>query len=220
MSIFLIGAHFFQQSRGSIVSLMAVLILLLWLSGEYKKIMAMASVGVLAILLSGIFMEENILLTPFSTTVDDVSEKTGTVGARIIQVEMDFDQFKKHPIIGSGLIAVRSSVYGRTTFQREYMAALTRTADLGYTHWIKMYGVIGIIWLLVLYWGIKKSIGKALKLKSEDDKSLALFCTGYMLFIVISAISLNHFLIDERIVLLCLMLAILRLITVRPITNP
>ena len=219
MAVFLIGAHFFQQSRGGIISLMAVLCLLFWLTQNYRKLVAMLAMGFLGVLLSGFFMEENILLAPFTTTVEDVSEQSGTVGARMSQVETDLYEFKQHPIIGSGLIAVRTATYGSTTYQREVMAAKARVADLGYMHWIKIYGIVGIIWLLFLYWAIKRTIGKAFKIKDKEAKVLVLFCTGYMLFIVISSITLNHFLIDERIVLFCLILAILRLVTLKKVAQ-
>lgn len=208
-TLILLGGHIFHQSRGQIIGFIGVMAVLFLLTRNYKKLIFFGIVGGIAAIIAGGTMEQNIVLAPVISSVEDLSQGTGTVQGRLEQLKTDIKEFKEHPWIGSGLIAIRTSKFSNDPRIAAEMKAKTRKADLGYSHWLKMFGIAGITWLIGFYYFLGKTTIKTYRVVNEESKIIALFCIGYLTFIVISAVTLNHFMVSERIVLLGLMSAIL-----------
>ncbi|RJP83684.1 MAG: O-antigen ligase domain-containing protein [Desulfobacteraceae bacterium] len=199
----------FHQSRGPIIGILFTALVVFLSTRSYKKLMAGIIVGMISGSILMVATQQNLFMNAYSSTIHEVSEGSGTWGARLEQMKIDFEEFRKHPVIGSGLIAIRVSEYGTTMVQKAEMNERTRLADLGYTHWIKLYGSAGAIWIvffLYLLWShsitaFRKSEGRA--------RLLSLFVLAYTAFISLTGITLEHFLIEIRIILVCLVTAIL-----------
>lgn len=209
VTLILLGGHIFHQSRGQIIGFIGVMVVVFLLTRNYKKLAFIGVVVGLAAIVAGVSMEENIVIAPITTTVEDISKGTGTVRGRLEQIKIDIIEFKEHPWIGSGLIAIRTSKFSNNPRIAAEMKAKARKADLGYSHWLKMYGMAGVIWLAGLYYYLGTIASRAYRVSIGDSRIISLFCIGYLTFIVISAVTLNHFMRSERIILLCLMSAIL-----------
>jgi hypothetical protein len=125
------------------------------------------------------------------------------------QLEVDVQEFLEHPWLGSGVSAIRAPTQqGGTRLQIE-MAELSYKDDLGYSHWLKSYGVAGIAWLGLFFY-FQAAIGVRIqKTCKADDKTLALFGLSYFGFVVGSFITLNHLMLPWGIPLVCLNAAIM-----------
>jgi hypothetical protein len=207
LAIFLIAGHFFQQSRGPIIGLVVAIMVVSYLCRRAKELRYLLAAGVLGGIITAIVLPANLLLAPFVTAIEDVSQGSGTVKGRLVQLEHDIEAFMEHPLIGSGLVVVRTSEYSE--LGTSDMALNTRKADLGYAHWIKMYGISGVFWLgaLFIYSGLTSL--RAVRTSAGLQYSLALFVAGYLAFVVVTGVTVNHFLIPERITLFMLLAAII-----------
>ncbi|NWH03707.1 O-antigen ligase family protein [Desulfobacter latus] len=210
-TVFFWAVLFFHQSRGQIIGLMAATLVIFLIARKIKLFVVFFSIGILAAVILNLTMkEENLIMTTFSSSITDVREGSGTWEGRLHQMDTDFEEFKEHPLIGSGLVTVRISKF-ETTNKIEYlkMAAKARKEDLGYTHWIKMFGIAGIIWLAMLYFFSFKYCYRLIKTEKKNVSPLVFFCTGYLIFVVVSGVTLNHFMIADKSYLLAVFLAIL-----------
>lgn len=207
-TLVLVAGHFFAQSRGPIFGILAAFLVIVLLKRHFKEFAYMGAAALIGGIVITATLPENLLLTPFTTAVADISEGTGTVEGRIIQYESDVDEFMRHPWIGSGLVAIRSSEYSADAGNWQDIALKTRKADLGYSHWIKMYGLFGIIWLLAFMYLVGSRSYRLLRRTDGIRNTLAMFACAYFVFIAITGVTLNHFLIPERIVLFTLLAAI------------
>ena len=212
-TLLLSGAIIFQQSRASILGTLIVVFAILLFYKKYKILFVGTALGVMVIGLASVVMQENILLQPFSGTAHFVQEEEGTKGGRISQFELDFDEFIKHPFIGSGLVAIRVSELDR--LKRGDFAERTRTADLGYTHWIKNFGIVGIIWVIAFLYVLLSTGIRLLNNSDGELATLSLFATAYVAFVGITMITLNHLMVKERIIVLCLVAALLTRLRMR-----
>jgi len=216
-TLLLLAGHFFHQSRGQIWGLLGATVVILFLTRKYRHFILICCAGIVAAGVASVTMEENIVLNPFTTTVDDLSKGAGTVRGRFDQIITDLNEFRQHPWVGSGLIAVRFSKYESDRRMARAMGGKVRKQDLGYTHWMKMYGLVGIIWLAGFIWLLWRRGRWALRSAEEQQRCVALFAVAYLVFVIVSSVTLNHFMIPERIILLCLTAAIVvRALPIKP----
>lgn len=202
----------FHQSRGPIIGILFTALVIFLFTRSYKKLMAGIIVGMISGSILILVTQQNLFMNAYSSTIHEVSEGSGTWGARLEQMKIDFEEFRKHPVIGSGLIAIRVSKYGTTVAQKTEMNERTRLADLGYTHWIKLYGLAGAVWIVVfLYLLWTRAIAAFRRLEGRAGV-LSLFVLAYTAFISLTGITLEHFLIEIRILPVCLVTAILVLL--------
>lgn len=207
LTLLLSGAIVFQQSRASILGTLIVVFLILLFYKKYKILLVGGLLGFLVIGITGVVMKENILLQPFTGTAGFVQQEEGKKGGRISQLQLDFEEFKKHPFIGSGLVAMRVSELD--LLKRGDLAERTRTADLGYSHWVKNFGVVGIIWVVVFLYVLLSTGIRLLKNRDKELSAIALFATAYIGFVIITMVTLNHLMVKERIIVLSLVAAVL-----------
>jgi len=208
LSLFFLGALFFRQTRSRIVAACIVIIGLLSMRRRFKAVIFLVVSVSVAFVIIDARMEKNILTNPFTGAVEDVLEKKGTWDDRIEQLNYDFDEFLRYPVLGNGLAAYRST---RRGFKSQREAALEERAkmdDLGYTHWLKAYGLVGMVWLIVFLFSII-SIGLSSIRVEEGDKVIATFGLSYIVYVVISLVTLNHVVFPWRILPLCFVASIL-----------
>ena len=208
-TILLLAAHFFRQSRMRLLGVIMMVTSLLVIRRKWKQML-------LLLILSGITfgiieatMEDNVMVNLFSSAYEDVVEQTGTWKPRLEQLELDLREFRRHPWIGSGASAIRSVTEQGGTRLQVKMAALSYKFDLGYTHWLKSYGMAGVVWLLFFFW-FQFSMGlRAQKRCRGDDKTLAMFALSYLGFVILSFVTLNHLMHPDGIIMLCLSAAVI-----------
>ena len=208
-TIFLLAGHLLRQSRMRFVGLISVMALNLTFKKRWKPLLLLLLLSVGSFYLLEVKMQERIITNIFSTAYTDVVKKKGTMKPRLDQMRIDFEEFKKHPLFGSGLAAIRWTTEGGGSRLQILMKDLSYRSDLGYTHWIKFYGITGLIWLFLFfffqgYYGLK-----VLRNTSGTAKLLAVFSTSYLLFVVVSFFTLNHLMFPWGITTVCLNAAII-----------
>jgi len=208
MVLTLIAGHFFYQSRGPIFGVLTSILVIVILRKRFAELRYMILAALAASVVLTIALPQNLLITPFTGTVEDVSEVSGTVYGRMLQLEDDVKEFMDHPWIGSGLIAIRPSEYKGAGVDSQEIAMKTRKVDLGYTHWIKMYGLVGIIWLTIVMYLIGRQSYLLFRRTRGLQNTLALFAFSQFSFSAVTGVTIGHFLVPEQIVMFTLMAAI------------
>ena len=206
VSILLFGGIIFRQTRMLIISSALTAILMIIAKKKYKFMLfflVLVSIGTICI---GSQMKENILLSPFKSAVEDVNNGTGTWGARLIQMKVDWISFRQNMLFGSGLSTIRSSVLEK---KNPKLAELAYGNDLGYTHWLKYYGITGIIWLIMVIVLFYRRYFKVKKHLSDGETEILGFAQYNFFFIVVATITQNYFFDSFRILITCLSLSIL-----------
>ena len=205
------AAHVFRQSRGRLLSLTLVIIGMLIFKRRYKESFIAALVALIGFAVLQYTMPENILEYAFESTAEDLTEGTGTWGGRMVDLERDLDYFLENIYFGDGLAVLRLSEGGGYS-QKEIdaMKELAGTDDLGYSRWLRNFGVIGMFWLAALFYFFISRIIRANKLlRKEEDRVMVVFVYSYCGFMAISLITLNHLMLPPRILLLCFCAAML-----------
>ena len=105
------------------------------------------------------------------------------------------------PVAGSGITAMRWATVGGGTRLQRAMESKRAVADLGYSSWMKAYGLVGIAWLLAFYITQVVMALKALRRSSGADRTLAQFALAYILFQAVSYFTLNHLMTPSGILL-------------------
>lgn len=208
--LILVVGHVLEQARGRIIGFFAAIIYVLFVERRYKTLAAGAAVFFLAVAVAQVAMEENIFLTPFVSAFTDVSEGTGSWRGRMQQLETGVEVFMEHPYFGSGTAALRvAEDAGLTGPMMDELSAIARKEDLGYAHWVKAYGIPGILWILTFWALLYINFRKVRNQYTAEYRRIALTATGYLSFVVVSFITLPHLMRPDLIILLCLALAIL-----------
>jgi hypothetical protein len=167
------------------------------------------SVGFVVVEMSDVRIEESVIVGAFTSSVEEVSEETGTWETRLEKIKIDFEEFLKHPVIGGGLLALRDTPSMRRSPIKWNLVKRSRMEDLGYTHWLKAFGVIGMIWLLLFFYFLWSGGRKILHGSDDIGRSIARFSLSYIGFVFISFVTLNHFMFSQRIFFVCLVSAII-----------
>jgi len=209
-SLFLFAAHVFRQSRGRLLCLFSLIAILMIYKRKFKLLAGLLLVIILAISIASLVMKENIFTTPFTTATDELKSGKGTWGARKEQITADIKEFQAHPWFGSGLIAYRlSTKIGMSERKHTEFEFKTANQDLGYYHWIKFYGVAGIVWLTFFFILLVKHSRKAEIYACPANKALALFAMSYVGFVIVSFITLSHLTDPDGILLVSFTTAII-----------
>ena len=211
LSTTLLAAHFFRQTRSRILAIVFIMALMFgWKRGwKLGRNIILVMFVALAVTygITQINTGDSLLLSPVSTTVRDVSEGEGTWSDRLEQLDTDLEEFLKHPVIGSGLGAVRIKSDEATNVRKlATLKTKARQADLGYSHWLKTFGMVGIIWLILFFYYFAK---KAIQEFTGTDQMIALLGSSYLGFMMVSFVTLNHLMFPFRIVIFTLVLAML-----------
>ncbi|MCJ7602653.1 MAG: O-antigen ligase family protein [Desulfobulbaceae bacterium] len=206
----LVGAHFFRQSRMRVFGVVAVLAGMLFFKRKFRHLIISAFIAVMAIVVVDQYLPENLIINLFTGAAEDVSEGSGSWRGRLIQLETDFKEFKEHPIIGSGASTIRlDSGSGYSSTSQAEMFALAYKDDLGYTHWVKAYGLVGLVWLLSFFFLLWHYARKTVRMADKEHKDITTFSVSFVVFIIGTFITLNHLMFPHSIVLVCLIAAII-----------
>ncbi|HND28324.1 MAG TPA: O-antigen ligase family protein, partial [Pseudomonadales bacterium] len=207
----LLGAHFFRQTRSRLVALTAVWLALMLVRRRHGLLLFSALLFTLAVATAQVVMKENLLLSLFSSTFSEIEHQEGTWEARLQQMKVVVQQFREHPVIGSGATMLRIIEENAATDPQQTMAveALIHIADLGYASVLKGYGLLGLTWLFLFLFTLFTQGYRAYQQGDAQQRTLALFALGYLLFVTISGLTINHFMFAEGILMLCLVAALL-----------
>lgn len=207
----LLGAHFFRQTRSRLVALVAVWLALMLVRRRYGLLFLSGILFTLTAATAQVVMTENLLLSLFSSTFSEVEKKEGTWEARLEQMQVVMQQFREHPLIGSGatLLRIDEAKAAEAPEQTAVARALVHVADLGYASVLKGYGLVGLTWLAIFLLTLFAQAYHAYRQGDSRQRTLALFALSYLLFVVISGITINHFMFADGILMLCLVAALL-----------
>lgn len=204
LTIFFLGAHFMRQGRFRIISISIATLWVLIKGKQFKLIAGIGALFVTASIIASYTMENNIFLDVFMSAFEDAAEVSGTAEDRAHMLALDLAVFEEYPIMGSGLSAVRVNDDNESRF-----LDLTRKMDLGYSHWLKFYGITGMVWLAILYLTLYLYYRKLAIVTPAGYEVLPMFCSSYLIYLVVAFVSLNYFQFPDGVLTICLLCAIL-----------
>jgi O-antigen ligase len=208
-TVFLLGALLFRQTRMRIISITVVVWAALLIRRKWKPLVVFFLISMAVFAVMNTAMEKNILTNAFSTAFTDVLDNTGTYPGRYVQMVEDLKEFKRHPWVGSGAGAVRApTALGGSRLQYT-MEVLTAKSDLGYSSWLSSYGLAGAAWLFLFFYVQFSMALKALKRTAGNDNILAHFALSYLIYELVSFITLPHLMHPESIIMDTLVAAVI-----------
>ena len=211
--IVFLGEHIFRQSRVALISVLIASIVMLVATRRYGLLIKSGIFMLFAILVTGVFMEKNIITEPFTTSFEEVSHSKikaeGSWNDRLKQIMFAWNEFQEHPLLGSGSVALRVGTFEGNGSSGSEIFMLAYKSDLGYTNIIKSYGVVGIIWLVMFLWMMVSMARYAIRVFSKTSEPLLLFAAAYTVYVLISLVTLNHIMFAEDTLLLLIVVVIL-----------
>jgi O-antigen ligase len=207
----LLGAHFFRQTRSQLVGLICVWLALMLVRRRYGLLFLSGMLFTLAAATAQVMLEENLLLSLFSSTFNEVENQEGTWEARLQQMQVVVQHFREHPLIGSGATVLRivEDDMVNASGQATVAEALAHVADLGYASVLKGYGLLGLTWAIVFLLTLFVQALHVYRRGDSQQRTLALFALGYLFFVMISGITINYFMFSQGILMLSLIAALL-----------
>jgi hypothetical protein len=127
---------------------------------------------------------------------------------RMAKLKVDWEEFLEFPFLGNCATVVSLSKESQIFHRQWDFRNRVDLTDLGYPHWLKSFGLTGVLWLLTVYVLIFIRLWKSLITKDKVCHCLALFCSSYFAFVVMTMLTLNHFMKEEMIILFSLSFAI------------
>lgn len=194
----------FRQTRGRVIALTITVLIVLFTKKRYKLFAGFACTLLISATLLSVTMEKNIFFTQFGLAYENYKQKSGTWGARVVQIEAAWEIIKQHPFFGSGGLVIREGA-GEVTYEMRWAAY---GADLGYTNFLKYFGGTGFLWM-ILFISVFYARFFSLVKKPETDRVMANFSVYMFTYILIAEITLDSFYRPHGIIILCLTLAIL-----------
>jgi len=208
MTLSFFAIHIFKMTR---IRIIGILLIMGWLLVKKKKVKEIVILTVLIIIVIGVLqvtMKENIILNLFSSAVTDVSESTGTWDEREVKGDIAIREFMKNPIFGSGLLTLSVKKENVSSAVYEKIMTTRDMSDLGYLNWLKAFGMVGMLWLVLFIFTILLIAYKAVKISEGREKIIAICGLSYFCFVVFTYITLPNFHIPRGIIYICLISAI------------
>ena len=209
--IVLLFGIFFNQGRASIVAVSIVILIYLILRKKIGQLFITFFIMLLVIaVLYQYNIKENIIINAYRSTFETVFGGYEAWEGRAEQITTDINEIKKHPWIGSGNVTLRLIPGIQSGVkQKKTIAGIARKTDLGYLHWVKAYGLFGTIWLGYLVYLLFSTGLRLIKKVTGIHKTMVVFCICYLVYVMISFVTLNHFMQYYRIPFICLISALL-----------
>jgi intracellular septation protein A len=185
----------FRQTRSRIVSTLAASV---YLAMKTKQVTKMFLYAFLILTVIGgfiVFYDTDFIADLFVTSYENVSTGTGTWSGRQVTMEIAMQEFKEHMAFGTG------SFFLRHADTREE-AVISYHGDLGYHHWLKSYGLMGLAWLFLLLLIFLRSMRRR-----QRDPFMSSFGKAEMLNIFLNFVTIPYFFRPEGICVVCLALA-------------
>ena len=208
----MVAAHVFRQTRMRLLGILLVFSLMAITKGKIKNRIVAVGVVVLGTVVILTALKNNLLVELFESSYHDITQKEGTWKGRMDYVDWNLRELMKSPIVGTGSSAVRAS--GKTyenlpAARKEYFRLLGKQTDLGYVIFIRNFGLVGLIWLAGFFFTALRRSWTLMGLCKDKNADLALFCFYYIVFVLVTSISLNYFSISDSIFLNCFVLALI-----------
>ena len=208
-AVFFLAGHIFRQTRMRVFAVIATIAGMLIVRKKWKKIFLLVILSGVVFLGFEAYKGENIISNLFVSGYTDFTEQTGTWKWRSKRIKTDLEEFRKHPWIGGGASALRRPTTQKNTLLQVKTADLSYHHDLGYTHWLKFYGIVGLVWL-GLFFGYQLFIGwQSCRKCDAPDRILTFFALSYLSYVMISYLTLDHLMVPSRIIFLTFCAAIL-----------
>lgn len=202
------GVIVFRQTRGYIISVSLVILMMLFFKRKFKLMVGFSSFLVLIFAAKLTFFPEyNILVSAFESTYTDVTEGEGTWRSRMELFENSWNVFINNFFTGSGGLVIGGDW---REWRQKGLFDVAHRADLGYWVWLKAYGLPGIILLTAMFVGFFNRILKAMNAMVYGEHRMIILFIGYFFTsIVISLVTLTYLTSTRGIVMICLSWAIL-----------
>lgn len=211
LSFAYIAGHIFRQSR---MRLFGVLFCLVGM-GLYQRrfitvLVALGMVALCSLALQEV-LQVDLLGQNVFMTLEDITKSKGTFQARLAFIELAFDEYMQSPIVGTGGSAIRAfkgAYQGVSQQQMQLFHILGKQSDIGILNWIKDFGLVGLAWVITFFTILSRLALRALRDPAED-RSLALFCAFFLVFVMVTSLTLEHLINTETIPPVMLVSAIL-----------
>ena len=211
-SIYLLAAHIFRQSRMRLLSVLFVFLLLSVHRAKSKKMLQTAVVIIASASIIFFVLGQNLLKNQITMTYEEIKEKKGTWGGRVLFMKTVFNELMKSPILGTGASAIRANPEAYKNLSKNKLQlfhVLGKQTDLGYLNWLKNFGLVGLIWLIMFFVTLLRYGLRVIKYFKDENESLALFGLFYSIFIFVSFLTINHLGMSDGIFHLCFTAAVL-----------
>jgi len=154
------------------------------------------------------------------STYSDFFERKGTFGYRLEDSEFRYELFKKYPILGAGFVPGKlvGKVFSLEVFSREDTRGTSiDTIDSGLITEIAVFGIVGILFLILFIVIYLKFIYKLLQAKNIAlyEKNFIYASGAYFIAGILTFITLGIFTAPKEIILLSIVCAILTKINQR-----
>ncbi len=202
----LLGALLFRQTRAHLLAVLGVIGLMLLINKRWSILLLGALALFLVTIAISIYTQENLIASAVTSTYVDLSEGSGTWGARLRQIQSSSEQLAETFWTGSGGVTIRA--VGGWEAIGSTLGLITRNMDLGYFVWLKFYGLPGLILLLVLFAGYASHVLNIRRVTVPEDRELLGFAGYYFLAILVSMITLPYLTSADGIILSCLAMSI------------
>lgn len=163
----------------------------------------------LSIVLMSNYQVSSVMIKLYDKTEEEVSETSGTWGARVDQFETALTLFVDNPLIGSGASALRTNIEAYKYMNHYDAVRLVNygySADLGYATWLKNFGLIGVFMIIYLFVSLF-CLNKKNKICGAD-KAITHFVNSYLFFLIISFVTINTLGHTEGIMLVTILMGL------------
>jgi len=189
------------QTRAVIIGVLLTPLILLWLYNfiTFKKSIVLSVLLVVTLFYIGEISDKSTFGSLVRVTHDEVVSGEGNWGIRLLGYEYYFSRISESPIIGKGIW--NDLFTGDNPEDMKYKKIFL--SDLGLTSMIFHFGIIGVFWLILLFWRVY-ALGVR-KLGFAVHPMLP----AYFIFGIVTCVTLNCFTRSNTIVYLALSLALL-----------
>ncbi len=198
-------ALLFRQTRGILISVTLVLVIMLVMKRRIKMLISSLVFVLLIAVIISISVPGGFVSLLFESAYDDISSKQGTWNARVSQIENDINVFMDNPAFGGAGLAIRSAVGDQN---KSEVFGLTYGSDLGYTSWLKYYGIVGIFLFVSLLFVFKRYMRYQRYVGSTYKKYIR-FAKYHFIAILLMLVTINYLNNNDRVLMLCLTFAVL-----------
>lgn len=201
-----------SQTRGYLLSLPLAMMISMTVTGKFRWLIITVwcfVMGVGAFQMTGLVTQqkhENFVTRLFESSITETLSRKGNVGIRYETAKVYWKYAMQHPITGTGIISPLSEI------ARKLKYPVLRT-DLGYVVMFSQYGLLGIawlIWLSLVYF--RKVVFVYRRMHDGELKAIVFGLMSHFIFMLISFITLPHFILSTMIVTVAINMAILEVI--------
>jgi len=129
-------------------------------------------------------LKDSILYKMYNLTVNEVATETGNYGVRVNEIEFYMDQVTKSPILGRGILN-KLHPQSLKALGEKYEYSLS---DIGILGFFFSFGIVGVAWVLLIFFKLSRLSIRALKTQDESRYSVFLFTA----FLIITSATIMY----------------------------